>query len=86
LSFLASISLVISANRWFYRMAEEVNRLLPKEAQLDVIGTRWNTYRVLGLHGQIYPESPKRRQFWILCISGFALFFGGFLASISLSR
>jgi hypothetical protein len=80
-SFVVGITLVITANIWIYSMLEEVNRRLSKEAQISELWIRWNMYKILGLHAEMYPKSPKRWQMWTLSLSGFALMFGGFLAS-----
>lgn len=72
---------MIAANVRIYSMLEDVNRRLPKEAQISELWNRWNMYKILGLHAQMYPRSPKRWQMWALSLSGFALVLGGFLAS-----
>jgi hypothetical protein len=85
LSFVVAISLTAAANARLFSMLDEVNRQLPKEARIDsLIG--WNTYKVLGLHAEMYPESKKRWQMWALVLSGFAFLFGGFFASWVLRR
>jgi hypothetical protein len=85
LSFLVALLFVIAANVWFYSMANEVNKRLPKNAQIDA-GMRHNMYEVLRLHAEMYPESSKRWQMWTLALTGFALMFGGFFASWVLPR
>jgi hypothetical protein len=86
LCFLVATALVIAANVWIYSMLEEVNRRLPKTAQIEMSGLRWKMYEVLRLHAEMYPESPKRWQMWTMALSGFALMFGGFFASWILPR
>jgi hypothetical protein len=78
----------MAANMRIYSIWEEVNRQLPKEAQIDMFGltSRWHMWKVLSLHAEMYPESPKRRQMWVLIGLGFVFLFGGFVASIALSR
>jgi hypothetical protein len=85
LSFLVALLFVVAANVWFYSMANEVNKRLPKNAQIDV-GMRHNMYEVLRMHAEMYPESPKRWQMWTIALTGFALMFGGFFASTVLPR
>ena len=85
LSFVAALCFVIAANRWFYAIAKEVNERLPKDAQVDA-WMRHKMYEVLRLHAEMYPESPKRWHMWTLALCGFALMFGGFIASWFLPR
>jgi hypothetical protein len=80
LSFLVAIALVIASNIWLDRMLEEVNQRLPREEEIEFVG-RWNMYKVLSLHSEMYPDSPKRRQMWALCLLAAAFGFGGFVAS-----
>ena len=83
--FLAAVTLVIASNIWLYWMLEEVNRRLPKDAQIDGLTIRWKMYKVLRLHAEMYPKSPRRWQMWALPLTGFALMFGGFIASAILN-
>ena len=85
MSFLVAITLVIASNVWLNSILEEVNRKLPKEARVEFV-SRWKMHKVLRLHSEIYPESPRRRQMWALALTGFALMFGGFIASIFLGH
>jgi hypothetical protein len=85
LSFLVALSFVIAANIWFYSMGKEVNKRLPKDAQID-LWMRHKMYEVLRLHAEMYPESPKRWQAWTLFLFGAAFLFGGFVASWFLPR
>ena len=71
--------LLAAANERFYSMTDEVNQRLPKNAQIRV--TRWNVNHILGLHAGMYPNSPKRWQYWTLVFFGAVFGFGGFIAS-----
>jgi hypothetical protein len=73
LSFLVALSFVITANIWFYSMGKEVNKQLPKDAQID-LWMRHKMYEVLRLHAEMHPKSPKRWQMWTLVV--FAAAFG----------
>jgi hypothetical protein len=81
LSFLVAMALMGATNMRFSSILEEVNRRLPKDAQISVSGTRWKFFDVLGLHAQMHPESAKRRQMWVLFLFGAISLFGGFIAS-----
>jgi hypothetical protein len=74
LCFLAMLCLIAAANERISTILEEVNQRLPKDGQIDFggLGARWRTFEVLRLHSQMYPESPKRRQMWVLIVAGFA--------------
>jgi len=43
-------------------------------------------WKILSLHAEMFPENPKRRQMWVLGLSGFVFGFGGFVASFTLFR
>jgi hypothetical protein len=77
------MSLVAAAKMPVFSIYKEVNRRLPKDAQFNVtgFGARQKLFEVLRLYAELYPESPKRWQTWILALFGFALLFGGFVAS-----
>ena len=67
-------------------MSEESNQRLHEDAQINVYTGRWYKGEpklnvVLRLHAEMFPDSPKRRQMWILVLFGFAFGFGGFIAS-----
>ena len=91
LSFLIAVFLVIAGNMRISSMAGEINRRLPEDAQIDVYAGRWYKGEpklnvILRLHAEMYPNSPKRWQMWILVLLGFAFGFGGFIASWVLPR
>lgn len=81
LSFLVALSFGIEANVQFYSMAKEVNRRLPKDAQINVWGWRHERKDVLRLHAEMYPGNPKRWQMWTLVLSACVFWFGGFVTS-----
>jgi hypothetical protein len=80
MSFLVAMVLVTAANMRFYSMGEEVNRRLPENAKIDLFGfgANWRMYKVLRLHAEMYPESPKRWQAWTLVAFAAVFLFGGF--------
>ena len=80
LSFVVAFSLVIAANAKIYSICEEVNARLPPDAHIS-IWDRSRFFELLGLHAEMYPESPKRWQTWALFWSGAFFGFGGFIAS-----
>ena len=86
LCFLIAFSLVMAANILAFLIYQEVNRRLPRDAQFSVIGARWKLFEVVDLHGQMFPDSPKRWQMWTLAMSGFAFAFGAFFALWILPR
>ena len=77
---MAGLSLLMTANARVHSMWKEVNPRLPKDKRID-IWSRSESSEVIRMHAEMYPESPLRRQMWILTISGFAVLFGGFIAS-----
>ena len=79
---MVAMCLVAAANERFHSMTDEVNQHLAKNARIRA--TRWNVYHILGLHAEMYPNSPKRWQMWTLALTGFAFLFGGFFASSAL--
>ena len=80
------MSFLMAANGLLYSMRDEVNRRLPKDAQIDFWGWRRREFAVLRLHREMYPESSKRWKMWVLALSGYTIMFGGFFACIVLSR
>jgi hypothetical protein len=87
-SFLVALTLIMAANMRIYSIWDEVNRQLPKESQIDMFGltSRSHMWEILSLHAEMYPESSKRRQMWVLVLLGFVFLFGGFVASFTLFR
>jgi hypothetical protein len=81
LSFLAALSLVVAASMRTFSICREVNQRLAKYAQIDA-WDRAKFFDILRLHGEMYPESPKRWQMWTLFLFGAALGFAAFFALI----
>ena len=79
-SFLVALSFVMAANKKIWSMTDEVNRQIPKDAQIDV-WDRTKFFNILDLHAEMYPASPKRRQVWTLILFGSIFLFGGFITS-----
>jgi hypothetical protein len=55
----------------------EVNGRRPEKDQINIWELRGRLYQVLRLHAELYPNSPKRRQMWVLITLGAAFLFGG---------
>jgi hypothetical protein len=81
LCFAIAVALVIAANTRVSSIFEEVNQRLPDNAQINLwgFGAQWRLFEVLRLHSEMYPNSPKRQQMWILTLSGYAIGFGAFI-------
>ncbi len=72
--FAVGVSLVITANIFFYTILGETNDTLPPDQRISIIGVNVKYGRVLRIHAQRFPESKKRKQMKLLFWGG--IFFG----------
>jgi hypothetical protein len=84
-SFSLAISLIIAANMWCFTILGEVNGRRLEKDQIGIWELRWRLYQVLRLHAELFPESPKRMQMWMMVAVGAVFLFGGFFVAALLN-
>jgi hypothetical protein len=78
--FVSGMILVIASNFMVFALIEEINGRSPADKQIGLIFARMD--EVLRRHRQLFPESPKRRQMYVVAGAGIVLGFVAFLLLI----
>ena len=61
----------------FSQMMDEVNGILPGDAQIPELGPSWLSGKVIKLHRQFFPNSKLRRRLYIGWTLETAIFLSG---------
>jgi hypothetical protein len=78
--FVLGVILVIASNFMVFALIEEINGRSLADKQIGLIFARMD--EVLRRHRQLFPESPKRRQMYVVAGAGIVLGFVAFLLLI----
>jgi hypothetical protein len=76
-------ALLIAANRCFYAILAEVNKLRSDDDRISNWEVRIEMNQILISHADSYPDSPKRREMWAFALMAF-LFINAGLAVLIL--
>lgn len=81
--FGIGVSLVIVSNFILYMIVGEVNARSPADRQISMFFLQTKMGEIYRRHQELFPESRKRRQVYIVAIVGMVIGFVGFLVAIS---
>ena len=80
---LSGIGLIVFSNFIVYMIVGEINVHTRSEDQFSAFFVQSRMGKILEPHRELYPESARRRQIYIVGVAGILLLFAAFIVFIA---